>query len=183
MKLQRSIAGLEPKRQKMPNRLLHSLIRKPFAIAPLLLILIAATTCAARNVDLSTVPKRDTVQLTIYNSEDLIRGTNIFRQVGQPGVQIDVNATVAGWDDHEIYSQRVRNYTSKPIELEMRRSFDGHVLFQSGLKPVLHDYRTVQFMASVDAGAKSDLLFQVLRHQGRNSKQHNVTVEDAEVAR
>src|SRR3954468_13441064 len=25
----------------------------------------------ARNVDLSTVPKRDTVQLTIYNSEDL----------------------------------------------------------------------------------------------------------------
>ena len=26
---------------------------------------------AARNVDLSTVPQRDTVQLTIYNSEDL----------------------------------------------------------------------------------------------------------------
>ncbi|MGA2498295.1 MAG: hypothetical protein ABSH20_11175, partial [Tepidisphaeraceae bacterium] len=25
----------------------------------------------ARNVDLSTVPKRNTVQLTIYNSEDL----------------------------------------------------------------------------------------------------------------
>src|SRR5947208_17149045 len=25
----------------------------------------------ARNIDLSTVPKRDTVQLTIYNSEDL----------------------------------------------------------------------------------------------------------------
>ena len=25
----------------------------------------------ARNVDLSTVPQRDTVQLTIYNSEDL----------------------------------------------------------------------------------------------------------------
>src|SRR5437588_9722975 len=28
-------------------------------------------TATARNVDLSTVPKRDTVQLTIYNSEDL----------------------------------------------------------------------------------------------------------------
>ena len=44
---------------------------KPPAIATLLLILIATGTCAARNVDLSTVPKRDTVQLTIYNSEDL----------------------------------------------------------------------------------------------------------------
>ena len=29
------------------------------------------TPCRARNVDLSTVPGRSTVQLTIYNSEDL----------------------------------------------------------------------------------------------------------------
>jgi hypothetical protein len=108
-----------------------------------------------------------------------IRGTNVFRQVGQGGVQIDVNSTVAGWDDHEVYSQRVRNYTPKPIELEIRRSFDGHVLFQSGLKPVLHDYRTIQFTASVAAGAKADLLFQLLRHQGRNGKQNNVTLEEA----
>src|SRR5579863_5263237 len=43
----------------------------PFTIAPCLLLLIAATMCRGRNVDLSTVPKRDTVQLTIYNSEDL----------------------------------------------------------------------------------------------------------------
>ena len=33
--------------------------------------LCAASPAFARNVDLSTVPKRDTVQLTIYNSEDL----------------------------------------------------------------------------------------------------------------
>ena len=41
------------------------------------LVLIAASACGfaaaalARNVDLSTVPKRDSVQLTIYNSEDI----------------------------------------------------------------------------------------------------------------
>ena len=44
------------------------------------LLVILAATCGpffatvpvfARNVDLSTVPKRDSVQLTIYNSEDL----------------------------------------------------------------------------------------------------------------
>src|SRR3954453_1717399 len=34
-------------------------------------VVYAATPAIARNVDLSTVPKRDSVQLTIYNSEDL----------------------------------------------------------------------------------------------------------------
>jgi hypothetical protein len=34
-------------------------------------LITAATAAGAGNVDLSTVPKRDTVQLTIYNSEDL----------------------------------------------------------------------------------------------------------------
>src|SRR5438105_8545644 len=35
------------------------------------LVLISAAMASANNVDLSTVPGRDTVQLTIYNSEDL----------------------------------------------------------------------------------------------------------------
>ncbi|NLF86347.1 MAG: hypothetical protein GX571_09620, partial [Lentisphaerae bacterium] len=39
--------------------------------ALLLALVLAAPTASARNVDLSTVPRRDTVQLTIYNSEDL----------------------------------------------------------------------------------------------------------------
>src|SRR3954464_107255 len=34
-------------------------------------VVCVATPAFARNVDLSTVPKRDSVQLTIYNSEDL----------------------------------------------------------------------------------------------------------------
>src|ERR1700687_2451414 len=36
-----------------------------------LTLVVLANVALARNVDLSTVPKRDTVQLTIYNSEDL----------------------------------------------------------------------------------------------------------------
>ncbi len=36
-----------------------------------LLTLTLAASALARNVDLSTVPRRDSVQLTIYNSEDL----------------------------------------------------------------------------------------------------------------
>ena len=41
------------------------------ACAITLALALAAPVAAARNVDLSTVPRRDTVQLTIYNSEDL----------------------------------------------------------------------------------------------------------------
>lgn len=108
-----------------------------------------------------------------------INGADVFRQVGQPGVQIDVNSSVAGWDDHEIYSQRVRNYTAKPIEVEVRRSFPGHVVFRSQLNPTLFDYQSPQFTATVAPAKKSDLLFEILRHQGRNAKQNNLTLEEA----
>jgi hypothetical protein len=111
-----------------------------------------------------------------------ITGTNVFRQIGQPGIQIDVKSSVAGWDDHEVYTQRIRNYTAKPIEVEIRRAFAGHVVFRSQLKPTLFDYQTVQFTAPVDAGKKADLYFEILRHQGHNAKQNNVTLEDAAIA-
>ncbi len=49
----------------MPNRVLLPLAGVALAM------LCAARPAVAANVDLSTVPKRDSVQLTIYNSEDL----------------------------------------------------------------------------------------------------------------
>ncbi len=42
-----------------------------FVASSLLVLWWAVPTLQVRNVDLSTVPKRNTVQLTIYNSEDL----------------------------------------------------------------------------------------------------------------
>jgi len=110
-----------------------------------------------------------------------LNGADVFKRVGQPGVQIGVDSAVAGWDDHELYSQRVRNYTPKPIEVEVRRSFPGHVVFRSQLNATMHDYQTPQFTATVDAGKKADLLFEIVRHQGHNAKQDNVTLENAAV--
>jgi hypothetical protein len=110
-----------------------------------------------------------------------LNGANVFRRVGQPGVQIDANSSVAGWDDHEVYAQRIRNYTPKAIEVEVRRSFPGHVVFRSQLNPTMHDYHTPEFTATVDAGKKADLLFEIVRHQGHNAKQDNVTLENAAV--
>jgi len=109
-----------------------------------------------------------------------INGADVFRRIGG-GVQVEVNSSVAGWDTHDIYTQRVRNYTSKPIELEIRRTLPGHITFRSKLSPTLHDYQTPQFTATVEPAKKADLLFELIRHEGHNAKQNNVTLETAEV--
>jgi hypothetical protein len=97
----------------------------------------------------------------------------------RPASQIDVNSTVAGWDEHTLYNQRVRNYSAKPIEVEVRRTLPGHVVFCSGLEAKNHDYQTVEYQAAVKAGQKADLLYELIQRQGHNAKQNNVTVEKA----
>jgi hypothetical protein len=74
-----------------------------------------------------------------------------------------------------VYSQRIRNYTSKEIEVEVRRSFPGHVIFRSQLEPTLFDYQTPQFLAKIPAGKRADLLFEIVRKQVTSAKQNNVT--------
>ncbi len=110
-----------------------------------------------------------------------VNGMNVFRRVDDGAAQIEVNSTVAGWDDHGIYTQRIRNYTAKPIDVEVRRSFDGHIVFRSSLKPTLFDYRTVQFQTQIAPAAKANLLFELVQHQGHNAKQNNITLEETQI--
>jgi hypothetical protein len=77
----------------------------------------------------------------------------------------------------------VRNYTKKPIEVEVRRAFPGHVVFRSELKAKNHDYQTVQYTAAVKPGEKADLVYEIVQRQGRNAKQNNVTVEESPLGR
>jgi hypothetical protein len=108
-----------------------------------------------------------------------INGTTEYRKVGGAEIAKVENSAVAGWDEHEVYSQRIRNYTAKPIQVEVRRTFPSHVVFRSNLEPTLHDYQTAQFQASVEAGEKKDLLLEITRSQGFLAKQNNVTLQDA----
>ena len=111
-----------------------------------------------------------------------IQGTDVFKRADEPGgVQIEINSSVVGWDDHTIFDQRIRNYTKKPIDVEIRRTFPGHIVFRSSLAAKNHDYQTIQYGAVVMPGSKSDLLYEVLQHQGRNAKQNSVVVEEAAV--
>jgi hypothetical protein len=109
-----------------------------------------------------------------------LHGANVFKEVGEDGFKFEVNASVAGWDEHSLYLQRIRNYTAKPIELEIRRSYDGHTFFKSKLEPKLFDYQTVEFTTKVKSGEKKELKYEVVQRQGHNAKQNNVTLEDGE---
>jgi hypothetical protein len=108
-----------------------------------------------------------------------IRGVNVFERIDKPGFQFKANSSVAGWDEHAEYAQRVRNYTKQPIDLEIRRTLPGDVVFRSRLKAKNHDYQTVEYTATVPAGAKTDLEYELVTHLGRNAKQNHVSVEAA----
>ncbi|MCG8408706.1 MAG: hypothetical protein MI923_26170 [Phycisphaerales bacterium] len=96
----------------------------------------------------------------------------------QKGHRIRTNDKVAGWDDHQQWIERIRNNREKPIDVEIRRTFAGHVAFRSDLAPVLHDYRTPQFTTTVEPGGKQELAYHLVTHQGYNKKQDNVTLEE-----
>jgi hypothetical protein len=123
------------------------------------------------------------VKLKVWRDEIWmqINGANVFKRIGDGAARIEVNSSVSGWDEHQLFSQRIRNYSAKSVDVEVRRSFDGHIVFRSSLNPALHDYRTVQFQTNVEAGKKTDLYFELVTHQGHNAKQNNVTLENAGV--
>jgi hypothetical protein len=118
---------------------------------------------------------RDNLWLKLANAVEL-------RRVGDGVVIREGRASVAGWDDHEVFTQRIRNYTGKSVEAEVRRTLPGHVVFRSQLEPTLHDYQTVEFLAKIDPATKEDLLFEVVRKQGTSGKQNNIKLETAAIA-
>src|SRR5271169_5333165 len=69
--------GLNTDNQMKMNDILvrrHPCFIRVSSVAQFLALAVLSTTAAptrAENIDLSTVPRRNTVQLTIYNSEDL----------------------------------------------------------------------------------------------------------------
>jgi hypothetical protein len=109
-----------------------------------------------------------------------LHGGNVFKEVGEDNFKFEVNSSVAGWDEHNLYLQRIRNYTERPIELEIRRSYQGHTFFKSQLEPTLFDFQTVQFTAKVKPGEKKELAYEVVQRQGHNAKQNNVTLQEGE---
>ncbi len=105
-----------------------------------------------------------------------IRG-NIYKRVGDANIQIEVDSEVAGWDHHTVFSQRIRNYSGRPIDVEIRRTYTGDITFRSSLNPKLHDFRTVEWKTQLAPGERRDLLHEIIQRQGYNQKQDRVELE------
>lgn len=117
---------------------------------------------------------RDNLWLRLGNAD-------IYRAANDPRLRVEVNSQVAGWDEHQIFSQRVRNYSGKPIEVQVRREYSGDATFRSLLKPALHDFRTVEFTATVAPGQRADHYHELIYRRDYNKKQERVTLEDGAV--
>ena len=106
-------------------------------------------------------------------------GVDIYRNLeGEHKIEIDDQ--LVGWADHTRYVERIRNYRAKPIDVEIRRAFGGHVIVTSQLKPTLHDYQTVQMTATCPPAAKTELAYHVRTLQGYLAKQQNVTLKEGD---
>ena len=103
-----------------------------------------------------------------------IKGGNLYRKLGEDGMKLELDSQVAGWDEHTVFRQRIRNYTSKPIAVEIRREFPGDIVFRSKLNPTLHDFQTVQFETDIPAAGKAELDYEIVARQGYNQKQNRV---------
>ena len=112
-----------------------------------------------------------------------IQSGNLYRHLDEDGLKLELNSQVAGWDEHMVYQQRIRNYSRKPITVEIRRDFPGDVVFRSQLNPSLHDFQTVQFETKVQAGEIAKLDYEVITRQEYNQKQNRVELQTGAVKR
>jgi len=100
-------------------------------------------------------------------------GFDVYRNLdGQHRIEMD--DSLVGWEDHARYVERIRNYSGKPIDVELRRTFTGHTDFISKLNPILHDYQTVQMTKACPPGENTELSYHIITRQGYLSKQQNV---------
>ncbi|TVR64519.1 MAG: DUF4139 domain-containing protein [Candidatus Competibacteraceae bacterium] len=112
-----------------------------------------------------------------------VRGGDLYHKLGDRGLRLELDSRVAGWDEHTVYQQRIRNYGRQPIEAQIRREFPGDIVFRSRLNPTLHDFQTVQFETEVPAGGKAELDYELIARMGYNQKQNRVELQAGEVGR
>ncbi len=112
-----------------------------------------------------------------------IKGGNLYRKLGEDGFKLELDSQVAGWDEHTVYRQKIRNYGKKPIKVQIRREYPGDVVFRSRLNPTLHDFQTVQFETEVPAATKAELDYELIARLGYNQKQNRVELQAGNAGR
>ena len=97
-------------------RLLHKLCL-------LVLMSFVSLNLTAKNIDLSTLPSRDSVQLTIYNSEDL----TLVRETRQISIKKGQNRLQFSWANTRIDPTSVQvEFLSHPIDMHLSNTTFPH---------------------------------------------------------
>jgi hypothetical protein len=105
------------------------------------------------------------------------RKGNLYRRIGDGHMIVDHNSTVAGWNEHRNYIQHLRNFTEKPINVEIRRVIPGDAQVKSHLEIKKHDFQTVDIHTTLAVGDKQELEYEILTRKGRNAKQNQVIIK------
>ncbi|MCP5159732.1 MAG: hypothetical protein H6974_08875 [Gammaproteobacteria bacterium] len=106
-----------------------------------------------------------------------LKSGHLYRKLGEDGFKLDLDSQVAGWDEHTVYRQKIRNNRDQPIHVQIRREYPGDIAFHSQLDPSLHDFQTVQFETDVQAGEKAGLDYEIIARMGYNQKQNRVELQ------
>ena len=84
---------------------------------------------------------------------------------------------VIGWDEQTNWTDRIRNYRTRPITFELHRQWPGHIDLTSEVKTSLFDYRTIQVTFKVTARSRMLYPVQVTSHHGNNASQSRVDLK------
>jgi len=124
-------------------------------------------------------------QMNLKNWRDNIwmyyRKGNVYRRVDDGHIKVDHNATVAGWDEHRIYVQQLKNFSGKPVKVEIRRQITGDAVIKSDLKLKKHDFQTFEVHTKLASGEHQELLYEVLNRKGRNARQNQIVLQHKQI--
>jgi len=109
------------------------------------------------------------------------RKGKVYRRISDGHIKIEHDATVAGWNEHRLFEQQLRNYSEQAIDVEIRRVISGDALVRSQLAIKKHDFQTVDITTKLAVGEKQTLLYETLVKKGRNAKQNQVRLETSKI--
>ena len=84
---------------------------------------------------------------------------------------------VVGWDTETRWVDTIRNDRTKPIRLELRRLWPGHVEYSSEVATTLFDYHTTQTVFDIPARGKTLYPATVITRHGTRCKQDRIDLK------
>ena len=112
-----------------------------------------------------------------------IKGGNLYRKLGEDGLKLELDSQVAGWDEHTVYRQRIRNTAANRSRSRSVATIRATWYFVVGSIPPCTTSRPVQFRNQGSGWRKAELDYEIILRQGCNQKQNRVELQTGEPGR